>query len=466
MSRLPRYAEYRDSGVEWLGQVPAHWRMGRIKHVFEETEERSGDGTGTLLSLTRARGLIRQSDASSKAPSASDLSKYKVCQPGQLVMNRMQAWSGMFGVPTEVGLVSPDYSVFRAKRVSDVTYFLNLFKTPHYVEQFAQRSQGVGTGFNRLYFPDFGAIPVALFPVEEQAAIVRYLDALDRRVNRLLRIKRRLIVLLNEQKQAIIHRAVTKGLNPDALMKPSGIDWLGEIPAHWTLCPAKYFFREVDERSTSGDEELLSVSHITGVTPRSQKNITMFMAESYVGHKLCRPGDLVINTMWAWMGALGVSQKTGIVSSSYGVYRPSNTLASIPEYLDLLLRTKPYISEYTCRSTGVRASRLRLYPDKFLSIPLVQPDIEEQRGIIGFIAQELKDINTGVNRIQQEIELIREYRTRLIADVVTGKLDVRDAILPDAFPDSEVLAQIPLDEADALDERDDDTEDIAEDADE
>jgi type I restriction enzyme, S subunit len=178
-------------------------------------------------------------------------------------------------------------------------------------------------------------------------------------------------------------------LKPYPEYKDSGLPWLGKIPAHWHERRAKYFFHEVDERSGTGQEELLSVSHLTGVSPRSQKNVTMFKAESYVGHKLCQAGDLVINTMWAWMAALGVARQTGIVSPSYAVYRPIRSNLLLHDFVDHLLRTKPYASEYVCRSTGIRSSRLRLYPEKFLDIPIICPSYEEQEQILSFL--QMKD---------------------------------------------------------------------------
>jgi type I restriction enzyme S subunit len=276
-------------------------------------------------------------------------------------------------------------------------------------------------------------------PPAEQGAIVRLLDWANARLERAIRAKRRVIALLNEQKQAIIHRAVTRGLDPSVPLKNSGIPWLGEIPKHWEVLRAKYLFREVDERSTSGNEELLSVSHITGVTPRSQKNITMFKAESYVGHKLCRPSDLVVNTMWAWMGALGVSSHTGIVSPAYAVYRPRRAEAIVDGYIDGILRTQPYVSNIICSSTGVRSSRLRLYPEEFFRLPIILPPVSEQQRIVHSIATETAQLNTAMMRLEREIELLREYRTRLVADVVTGKLDVSEAagrLLDEAPPDT------------------------------
>ena len=148
------------------------------------------------------------------------------------------------------------------------------------------------------------------------------------------------------------------GLKPYPDYQDTGHDWLGSVPAHWSLLRAKRLFREVDERSKTGKEELLSVSHLTGVTPRRLKNVTMFMAESNVGHKVCRLGDLVINTLWAWMAALGVTKHTGIVSPAYGVYRPTDGGGILPAYADHLLRTPLYAAEYQRRSTGVNSSRL------------------------------------------------------------------------------------------------------------
>ena len=208
-------------------------------------------------------------------------------------------------------------------------------------------------------------------------------------------------------------------LKPYPEYKPSKLQWLPSIPCHWNEKRAKYFFREVDERSTDGQEELLSVSHVTGVTPRRQKSVTMFMAESYAGHKLCRPGDLVINTMWAWMAAMGVSRHTGIVSPSYGVYRPLSGGELLPEYADTLLRTQPYRSEYICRSTGIRGSRLRLYPDKFLDTPITCPPISEQRQIVALLARSASYVRRFIRNRRHLIELLNEHKQVIIRDAIT-----------------------------------------------
>ncbi|MCY4557884.1 MAG: NADAR domain-containing protein [Chloroflexi bacterium] len=205
--------------------------------------------------------------------------------------------------------------------------------------------------------------------------------------------------------------------------RPARVHWLGEIPAHWQEKRGKYFFREIDERSQTGEEELLSVSHTTGVTPRSQKKVTMFKAESYVGHKVARPNDVVINTMWAWMSALGVSKNVGIVSPAYGVYRPLDSEDFLPEYVDYLLRTPMLRWEYICRSTGIRASRLRLYPDKFLDIAFPCPPRKEQERMVAFLRAKEVQVRRLIRNKRRLIGLLTEQKQAIINRAVTRGLN-------------------------------------------
>ncbi|MCB2029929.1 MAG: restriction endonuclease subunit S [Rhodoferax sp.] len=208
-------------------------------------------------------------------------------------------------------------------------------------------------------------------------------------------------------------------LKPHAAYKDSGQDWLGFIPAHWSLLRAKRLFREVDERSKTGEEELLSVSHLTGVTPRRLKTVTMFLAESNVGHKVCRPGDLVINTLWAWMAALGVTKHIGIVSPAYGVYRPTDEGGILPAYANHLLRTPLYAAEYQRRSTGVNSSRLRLYPEQFLRIPILVPPQDEQAAIVRFLDWANGRLERAIRAKRKVISLLLEQRQAIVRRGVT-----------------------------------------------
>ena len=456
---LKPYPEYKESGLIWLGQIPNHWKLKRAKSIFECVDKRSNTGKEELLTVSTARGVVPRNTANVTMFKAESYVGYKLCWPGDLVINSLWAWAGGLGVSSHHGIISSAYGVYRISRDAPMipAFVHEVVRSSSFNWELRVRSKGIWISRLQLTDVSFLETPIHIPPPDEQAAIVRFLDHANMRLERTIRAKRKVIALLSEQKQAIIFRAVTRGLDPSLTLKHSGIPWLGDIPQHWEVRRAKYLYREVDERSRNGSEELLSVSHITGVTPRSQKNITMFKAASYAGHKLCRPGDLVVNTMWAWMGALGVSTHAGIVSPSYAVYRPHRPENIVGIYMDGLLRTSPYVSNIICRSTGLHSSRLRLYPEEFFRLPIIQPPPEEQRRIVRAFQAETADLNDAISRLEREIELLREYRARLVADVVTGKLDVREvaARLPEkAAPDAiaEVDGAELIDEAESADE--------------
>lgn len=188
-------------------------------------------------------------------------------------------------------------------------------------------------------------------------------------------------------------------------------------PVRWPLIRGKQLFQEIDERSKDGTEELLSVSHITGITPRSQKNVTMFQAESLVGYKLCKIGDIAANTMWTWQGAIGVSKFAGVVSPAYNVYRQKSDIFN-PQYLDMLLRERQLVDVYHSLSTGIRPSRLRLYPDVFLTIKLPVPPREEQDQIVRFLDWKVSGINKLISNYRYQIALLDEMKQRQIDEAV------------------------------------------------
>lgn len=443
---LHSFPDYRRTDMPWAVSTPAHWSQRRMKFLFQERVQK-GFPREPLLAATQTRGVVRKEDYGSRTVTAQkDLHLLKLVEPGDFVIS-LRSFQGGLEIAHCRGIISPAYTVLSPRPSARSGYFAPFFKSAGFVKALTLFVTGIREGQNI----DYGRLSRAYLPVpppDEQTAIVRYLNHVGRRINAYIRAKQKLLALLNDEKQAIIHRATTGGLSSDVEMKPAGIPGVGEIPEHWSVQPLKYHYREVDDRSRTGAEELLSVSHLTGITPRSQKTITMFKAASYVGHKLCRPGDLVINTMWAWMGALGVAHQTGIVSPSYAVYRPLSRSALTPEFADILLRSEPYIAEYICRSTGIRASRLRLYPEQFLHMKTHCPPKPEQKAILEWIAQETEVLSRSGDTIQREIDLIREYHTRLMTDVVTGQLDVREAAakLPDETPADETPEPEPIDE--------------------
>lgn len=259
-------------------------------------------------------------------------------------------------------------------------------------------------------------------PIEEQRAIVDRVLRQTARLDALVVAKQRLLDLLTEKRKAIIATTVTRGLDPNVKLRDSGVPWLGDIPSHWEIERARWLFRERDVRSTTGEEEMLTVSHLTGVTPRSEKDVNMFEAETNEGYKLCEPGDLVINTLWAWMGAMGIAPVRGIVSPAYNVYEPGPRLA--PAYIDALVRLPVFAQEVTRYSKGVWSSRLRLYPEGFFEVYLPVPPQEEQRAVVEHIARETAKLDAARAATERTIALLNERRSALIAAAVTGQLDV------------------------------------------
>ena len=233
----------------------------------------------------------------------------------------------------------------------------------------------MGSTHQTIDMPDIQAFRVPIPPAPEQDAIVAFLDREIAKLDTLIAKQERLIELLQEKRQAVISHAVTKGLDPKAPMKDSGVEWLGMVPAHWGVERNKVVFSEVDQRTATDDGELLTVSHLTGVTPRAEKNVNMFLAETLEGYKKCAAGDLVINTMWAWMGALGISPCDGLVSPSYNVYRIRDQTRISPRYYDYLCRVPNHVVTIKAHSSGVWESRLRLYPGVFLAMRVCVPTL-------------------------------------------------------------------------------------------
>ena len=294
-----------------------------------------------------------------------------------------------------------------------MTYCLNATDYGPYIE---------GSTRNKLTQEKMGSIRFPSLPLPQQRTIADYLDRETARMDALVAEKERVLGLLGEKRRALITRAVTRGLDPRAPLRDSGIPWLGEVPAHWETERARWLFRERDERSDTGEEELLTVSHLTGVTPRSEKDVNMFEAATTEGYKICLSGDLVINTLWAWMGAMGVSPVDGIVSPAYNIYEPGARLD--PSYVDALVRLPVFAQEVTRYSKGVWSSRLRLYPEGFFAVSLPVPPLSEQREIMAHLANETRKLDELRVATERTTVLLRERRAALIAAAVTGQLEV------------------------------------------
>ena len=235
------------------------------------------------------------------------------------------------------------------------------------------------------------------------------------------------------------------GLRPYPAYRNSGLDWLGEMPEHWDVRRGKTVFRCIDERSETGSEELLTVSSDRGIIPRDSASVTMFKARSYVGHKLCRPGDLVINSLWAWSRGLGVSRYHGIVSTAYGVYRVRRNSSALPDFIHSLVRSEAFNWELRVRSKGIWISRLQLTDASFLRAPLPLPPLAEQRAIARFLDAADRRIRRYIRAKERLIELLEERKRALVHEAVTGRIDVRTGQPYPAYKDSgiEWLGKVP-----------------------
>ncbi len=267
---------------------------------------------------------------------------------------------------------------------------------------------------------------VLLPPPPTQRAVALYLDRETAHLDALVAEKERVLRLLAEKRRALITRAVTRGLDSSAPLRDSGIPWLYEIPTHWEVERSQWLFRERDVRSETGEEELLTVSHLTGVTTRAEKDVNMFEAKTTEGYKICHANDLVINTLWAWMGAMGVSPVSGIVSPAYNVYQPGPRLD--PQFVDALVRIPIFAQEVTRYSKGVWSSRLRLYPEGFFEVFFPVPPLDEQRTIVAYIRAETAEIDALQAATERTIALLKERRAALIGAAVTGQIDVQEAM--------------------------------------
>ena len=465
IDRLKRYPAMKDSGIEWLGRVPAHWNIQKIKTLFCEKDQRGGGGRGVLLSLTRTHGIVPHAKVSKRMSSASDLARYKVCVPGDLVMNRMQAWSGMFSTSSFDGLVSPDYSVFAPVSGDDicVIFFEYLFKAPILVDQFAKRSKGIGSGFNRLYTADFGAVYVTVPPTQEQTTIARFLDYVDRRIQRYIRANEKLVALLEEYKQAIIHQAVKGRIDvrtgqPYPAYKDSDVEWLGQVPEHWEVRRLKNVaemrISNVDKHTRDGEYPIRLCNYVDVYKNDHISPSMLFMRGTATADEIARfrltPGDVLItkdSEAWDDIGvpALVVESADDLVSGYHlALLRPLGTRLN-GGYLLRALQSRSIGCQFHVQANGVTRYGLSHTAIKSVWLPL--PPLPEQTAIVRYLDKATANADSAIDRAYDQIELFREYRTRLTADVVTGKLDVRDAAagLPQVDPLARGDVDDPLD---------------------
>lgn len=450
---LKPYPEYKESGLSWLGLIPKHWKVRRVKYLLREIDARSKTGKEQLLRVSQYTGVTQRTTINGSAESdsrADSLVGYKNVGINDLVINIMLAWNGSLGVSRYEGIASPAYCVYRFNGSVLPWYYHELLRSPAYKGRIKIASTGVVESRLRLYSDDLGRIEGIIPPLEEQTSIVRFLDWANGRFERTIRAKRKIITLLNEQKQAIIHRSVTRGLDSSVSLKPSGIPWLGDIPVHWEILRVKQVAQILRGKFTHrprNDQSLYDGNYPfiqTGVVAQSGKFINSYSQtlneKGLAVSKLFPKGTLVM-TIAANIGEVAILTFDACFPDSIVGFVPMSN--SNRDYLynvfccmkTLLLLEAPVNTQGNLNVERIGVMKISL------------PPYEEQMRIAKHIEMETASFDIAISNLSCEIDLLREYRTRLVADVVTGKLDVREA-----------AAKLPVEEKQDYDEDSDETE--------
>lgn len=420
---MERYSEYKDSGVKWLGEIPSHWELLKSKYLWKETFENSTSGKEDLLSVSQYTGVTK-----SKADSRSEsLIGYKIVHKDDLVINIMLAWLGGLGVSNDEGVVSPAYCTYKLIRNYNPKFLHYLYKTPMYLAEFARHSTGVVPSRWRMYTDDFGQVVSLLPPVEEQDAIVRYLDAATSKIDKAIAMQQKMIDLLNERKQIIIQNAVTKGLDENVEMKDSGVEWIGMIPKHWEILKLKR-----------------CASIKTGTTPPTNER------KYFDGGRIYwfTPGDL--NDLHLEFASKMITQKA--IDDKVGRLFPAKTIyfvgigATVAKVsaCDFAASSNQQINAIICKeSLGYRFATYVLKSEQefirnmanYVTLPIINqsdtglidmivPPKSEQQAIVAYLDEEMQHFDSAISNCQRQIALLQERKQIIINEVVTGKVKV------------------------------------------
>ena len=456
IAALRPYPSYKNSGVEWLGEVPAHWEVRRLKSWLEMNqatlpENTNPDYTFDYLDIG-AVGTGRLTAKPEKIRFGVSPSRARrVVRSGDTIVSTVRTYLKAVWHAEDAGadlIASTGFAVLTPKAETSpkfVSYFCQS-------DPFTNRvtAESVGIAYPAIAETRLGTFEVCLPPLSEQTAIVRFLDHADQRIRRYIRAKQKLITLLEEQKQAIIHQAVTGQVDvrtgqPYPAYKPSGVKWLGMVPEHWERKRLKTLLRPIDRRSLTGRETLLSLRRDHGVVVYADHFSHPSQSGTLVGFKLLQAGQLVVNRLQANNGLIFCSTLDGLVSPDYSVFDARSPVRM--KFLSELCRTSSYRAHFRRESTGLgtgTAGFLRLYDDKFIDTLVFLPPFPEQTTILDFLDRVVATNEAAIGHTHRQIGFLHEYRTRLISDVVTGKLDVREAVV--ALPEVDPLAaEDPLD---------------------
>ena len=439
MVKLIPYAKYKDSNVPWLGDVPEHWQQHPGRACFVEKKIPNADLIeNTVLSLSYGKIVVKP-PAKLHGLVPASFKTYQIINPDDIIIrptDLQNDWNSLrFGLASYRGIITSAYMCFQTVNNVMPQFGYLLLHTYDLKKVF----YGLGSGLRQsLNWSDFKYLPCPIPPIPEQTAIVRYLDYVERRVRQFVRAKQKLIGLLEEQKQVIVHRAVTRGLDPDVPLKPSGVEWLGDVPEHWDVRRLRNLVEmrvsNVDKHVKGGETPVRLCNYVDVYKNDYISEQMNFMRATATPEEIERfrleKDDVIItkdSEVWDDIGvpALVIDPATDIISGYHlALLRPYPDKLT-GDYLLRALQSKGLTYQFHIEAKGVTRYGLSQSGIKSAWIPF--PPLPEQTAIVEYLDKATADIDAAITRARREIELLNEYRTRLIADVVTGKLDVREA---------------------------------------
>ena len=453
-SYLRSYEAYKPSSVPWLGDVPEHWNVRRGGWLFHKMDRPVHDNDEVITCFRDGRVTLRKNRRMEGFTESLQEIGYQSIRKGDLVIHQMDAFAGAVGVSDSDGKGTPVYSVCRPTQFADSFYFAHIVREMARNQWILALAKGIRERSTDFRYSEFARQLLPLPPLDEQRAIVRCLDHVDDRIRRYVAAKEKLIALLEEERQAVIHRAVTRGLDPNVPLKPSGVEWLGNVPAHWGVRPLSGI---ADSFRTGPFGSMLHQSdYIEGGTPVINP---VHMREGAIVEDLrCSVPETVADRLFRYRLGLhdllfarrGELGRCALVRSrEYGWLCGTGSIrvhieyeGIEPEFLIQALQVS-WVGEFLSL-VSVGATMENLNTAILKGVPILIPPIQEQRDLLEHIGQRRSNIDAAIGRARRQIELLREYRTRLIADVVTGKLDVREAA---AKLGEQADGEDPIDEA-------------------
>lgn len=413
--------EMKDSGIEWVGTIPAHWSTMPNKYVMRKIKVINPTYNGeNILSLTVNGVIVRDLEAGGKMPSSFD--GYQILYKGNLLMCLFDydVTPRCIGLIKDSGVSSPAYSQFVLQRGNDAAYFYYYYLMVDHTKALLHRAKNLRHSFTE---EQLGAIKVPVPPIAEQERIVDFLDSQCSEIDAISADIQKEIEILEQYKRSVITEAVTKGLNPDVEMKDSGIGYIGMIPANWKVEKIKYHLRYRGTRNP-GNAQVLSVYREYGVIPKDSRsdnhNVT---SEDTSNYRYVRMGDFVINKMKAWQGSMAISEYDGVVSPAYYVYEFHDGVFE-KKYFHYLLRNQMYAAEFLRVSGGIRVGQWDLSSTDFENTKVSIPTIKEQKEIAAYLDTKCKEIESAIADKKHQLEVLSAYKKSIIYEYVTGKKEV------------------------------------------